>query len=55
MAFRALEKKLLHIVGYNKNAESEGVKQDAKLMNASEIGKRFFTSYSFSPGYKFFW
>ncbi|KAG2281370.1 hypothetical protein Bca52824_052590 [Brassica carinata] len=32
-----LEKKLLYIVGYNKNAESEGVKQDGELMNASEI------------------
>ncbi|KAF2563815.1 hypothetical protein F2Q70_00015780 [Brassica cretica] len=33
-----LEKTLLYIVGYNKNAESEGVKQDGELMNASEIG-----------------
>ncbi|KAG5374883.1 hypothetical protein IGI04_039479 [Brassica rapa subsp. trilocularis] len=36
--FRGLEKKLLHTVGYNKNVESEGIKQDGELMNASEIG-----------------
>ncbi|WZZ21138.1 hypothetical protein YC2023_122525 [Brassica napus] len=34
---KGLEKKLLHIVGYNKNSESESVKQDGELMNASEI------------------
>ncbi|CAN6903504.1 unnamed protein product, partial [Brassica oleracea] len=36
--FQRLDKKLLHIVGYNKNDESESVKQDGELMNASEIG-----------------
>ncbi|KAG5374944.1 hypothetical protein IGI04_039540, partial [Brassica rapa subsp. trilocularis] len=35
--WKGLEKKLLHIVGYNKNSESESVKQDGELMNASEI------------------